>query len=79
ARLLHFSGSGTCASGTDRDAIDEWVFDSDAFYYYRNWWEAHYKYQCPGCGTDFRFVSALCQHVATDACDWNPEQTFQDI
>ncbi|EXJ56719.1 hypothetical protein A1O7_07063 [Cladophialophora yegresii CBS 114405] len=78
AMMIHLE-SGTCASGIDRDNIDNWVFESDPCYLYGNWWEANYKYQCPGCGNDFRFVSGLCQHVATDACDWDPEETFEDI
>ena len=28
-----------------------------------------FAFRCPGCGVTFRYISALLQHVESDACD----------
>ncbi|KIW65208.1 hypothetical protein PV04_07487 [Phialophora macrospora] len=78
AMMIHLE-SGACASNTDLGAINTWVFNSYLCHRYTNQYWDGYDYHCPGCGADFRFVSALCQHVATDACDQDPDQVFNAI
>ncbi|KIW23076.1 uncharacterized protein PV07_11305 [Cladophialophora immunda] len=74
AMMIHLE-SGNCESGIDRDDIDSYIRDCG----YVNELYDGLMYQCPDCEADFRFASALCQHVASNACNQNPEDTFNDI
>ncbi|KIX98863.1 uncharacterized protein Z520_05324 [Fonsecaea multimorphosa CBS 102226] len=79
AMMIHLE-SGTCESGIDRDDVDSYIFDTYVRNRaYVNQWEDHLKYQCPDCGSDFRFASALCQHVASNACNQQSKSTFWDL
>ncbi|OAG40909.1 hypothetical protein AYO21_04751 [Fonsecaea monophora] len=79
AMMIHLE-SGKCVSGIDRDDVDNYIFDTyERCGTYVNHWLDDKRYQCPDCATDFRFASALCQHVATNGCDQPPMSTFHDI
>jgi hypothetical protein len=66
ALMLHL-GTGTCISGTDCEAVDslaqacmrwdEYTFQDD-----------DRIYCCPTCRFKFEYMSALLQHVESDAC-----------
>ena len=64
--LIHLE-AGTCGSGVGRDEIDDWAFHYSRAY--TNNWNDYYRYQCPTCRENFRFVSALLQHVESRACE----------
>ena len=64
--MIHLE-AGTCKSGIGLDEVDECAFDSCRAY--TNNWHDYYQYQCPTCGEDFRYVSALLQHIESQACE----------
>ncbi len=74
--MIHLE-AGTCASGVGRDQIDEWAFYWDGMY--TNQWNAHYRYKCPTCNENFRFVSALLQHVESQACGHRMDGCIGDM
>ncbi|EXJ74051.1 uncharacterized protein A1O5_02345, partial [Cladophialophora psammophila CBS 110553] len=78
AMIIHLE-SGNCESGLNRDDIDSWIFDSFVTSPYVSRWTDYYRYKCPECESDFVFLSALCQHVASNACDQDPKSTFDDV
>lgn len=66
--MIHLE-SGTCECGIDRDGLDHIAYDSFWSEDYTNDWNDYYMYKCPDCQNGFRFLSALFQHVESDACN----------
>ncbi len=80
AMMLHLE-SGNCESGVDCDDIDDWVIDYWGFKFgdYTNDWTDYYKFCCPSCDNEFRFVSGLLQHIASQACDMDLDEAIEDF
>lgn len=68
--MIHLE-SGACVSGVDCTDIDSWMFDGHCTARFLNDWGDDYLYTCPDCDTNFRFASALLQHIESNACDEN--------
>lgn len=65
--LIHLE-SGSCACGVDLRDVDNVAFSADDRKRYTNAWDYPLKYRCPECDRDFGRVSALLQHVGSEAC-----------
>ncbi|KAL2432178.1 hypothetical protein ABEF95_003249 [Exophiala dermatitidis] len=78
AMALHLE-SGYCTSGVDLDKIDNAVFDDAHCAEYVNDWMDEYRFRCPNCEKDFRFVSGLLQHVDSRACNPPVGYIMQDF
>jgi hypothetical protein len=76
--LLHLE-SGTCYSRTDVDDIDNWILRDQGCQDYLSGSRGALKYTCPDCNKQFRLLSALCQHVATESCGLDEEEVFEDV
>jgi hypothetical protein len=78
--MLHLE-AGTCQSGVRCNDIDEWTFDywDPKFVNYTNDWSDYNKFRCPGCNNDFRFVSGLLQHIASQACGMDLDKAIADF
>jgi hypothetical protein len=66
--MIHLE-SGTCESRTYCGLLDDLAYECYQSDDYTNGWTECYKYKCPACLTRFRYLSALFQHVESDACD----------
>jgi hypothetical protein len=64
--LIHLE-SGACSSLVDLDDINDWALQYRRFSYYIDS-QAGNPYSCPGCETKFRYLSALLQHLESNAC-----------
>ena len=60
--------SGACESKVQLHEIDEWAFRGRDSVDYTSRWTDYYKYKCPTCGTQFRVISALIQHIEEQNC-----------
>ncbi|OAP63651.1 hypothetical protein AYL99_02878 [Fonsecaea erecta] len=79
AMMIHLESS-SCNSGIDREDVDSYIFDAwRGVPEFCNGWTDDFMYHCPGCETDFRYASALCQHLASNACNQEPQRIFDDI
>ena len=74
--MIHLE-AGTCNSGVGHDEIDDWAFDGSRAY--TNNWTDYYRYQCPTCAEDFRFVSGLLQHIESLACQQELDGDIEDM
>jgi hypothetical protein len=66
--MIHLE-SGTCESGADRDTLDSLAYECYQSEEYINGWNEYYRYKCPDCENQFRYLSGLFQHVESDACN----------
>lgn len=67
ALLIHLE-SGNCSSGVNCDDVDRWAFQCYQHRYFTNDWQDQLRYRCPGCESDFPYVSSLLQHTESPAC-----------
>jgi hypothetical protein len=82
AMMIHVE-SGECPSGYNWRDTDRWLIDHDGCYEYcalssRRQGPPDF-YRCPTCDGFFMYASGLLQHVATEACAQDSEQTISDI
>lgn len=56
--------AGSCASGTDKRDIDEYVYESPEGYFCTDG-SASFPFQCSQCSYKFSTVSGLFQHAET--------------
>ena len=77
--VLHLE-AGNCESGIDYHDVDRMVNTSGVqCAEYHNFDLSDFRYHCPGCNAKFLYLSAFCQHMATDACKQPAEATFIDF
>lgn len=58
--------------------VNKGTFNDKDCVKYRNYWPGDLQYSCPCCETNFRFLSALLQHVATEVCNQDYSLTIKD-
>ena len=68
AMMIHLE-SGSCECGVNRDGLDRIAYECYWSEDYTNDWNDYYMYKCPDCQNGFRFLSALFQHIESDACN----------
>jgi hypothetical protein len=66
--VLRHLESGQCKGFAKKLRIDKWAFDCPEAKEMTNKKTDFYKYHCPTCNTQFRFVSALIDHVEQQKC-----------
>jgi hypothetical protein len=72
--MIHLE-SGTCESGVECGELDRLAYECYQRGKYINGWNEYYKYKCPDCENQFRYLSGLFQHVESDACNQQVEGT----
>ena len=66
AMVLHLEQGGVCPSGAGLDLVSQTAMQFRPLYPSG---DDYYLFKCPSCNTGFRFVSAVLQHLESEACD----------
>jgi hypothetical protein len=72
--MIHLE-SGTCECGIDREELDGIAHNCYWSAHYTKLCDDYYMYKCPDCQNGVRFLSALFQHIESDACNQEMDAT----
>lgn len=76
--LMHLE-SGACTSETKSSDVEDWAFSYYHSDRYTNTWDTYYRFRCPECNQDFRFLSGLISHVENGSCDQDWDNVLRGV